>query len=452
MDTAVQKSMGNCAMRNTPCFRVLSAPMTDALPAATPLPAEVDVVVVGAGAAGIGAARRLMGRPGLSVLLLEARDRIGGRARPLPFRGEGLDLGCGWLHSADDNVLAGLVEPEGLTIDRTEPPWRSQAFNHETTPEELAAFGAAFAAFETRVAEAAQRGEDRPAAELFDPDSPWNPRMDAISGALNGARFAEVSTLDYDAYGDTGVNWRVREGYGRLVAALGRPLESITATGCAVYRIDRSGPALRLETRRGGLEARAVILTAPNSLIASEAVRIDPPVPAWLEAASGVPLGLASKVHMTVDGAEDFPPDSQLWTRRDTAQTGGYHLRPFGRPMIEAYFGADLAWGLEAEGPAAMFDFAVSELAAALGSGMRRRLSLVAATEWGVDPFSRGAYSHALPGHAGDRARLRQSVEDRLFLAGEGTAPTYYGTAHGAWMEGERAAEAALAALKGSVR
>lgn len=98
-----------------------------------------------------------------------------------------------------------------------------------------------------------------------------------------------------------------------------------------------------------------------------------------------------------------------------------------------------------------MFDFAVSELAAALGSGMRRRLSLVAATDWGVDPFSRGAYSHALPGHAGDRARLRQSVEDRLFLAGEGTAPTYYGTAHGAWMEGERAADVALTAqaLKG---
>ncbi|WP_312687219.1 FAD-dependent oxidoreductase, partial [Brevundimonas nasdae] len=125
----------------------------------------------------------------------------------------------------------------------------------------------------------------------------------------------------------------------------------------------------------------------------------------------------------------------------------GYHLRPFGRPMIEGYFGADLAWGLEAEGQAALYDFAVSELVAALGSNMRKRLEPLAASSWGVDPFSRGAYSHALPGHAADRARLRTAIEDRIFLAGEATAPVYFGTAHGAWMEGERAAKSALLAL-----
>jgi monoamine oxidase len=424
--------------------------MTDRVSASDPLPFQVDVAVVGAGAAGIAAARRLM-RPGLSVLVLEARDRIGGRAWTARVEGEGLDMGCGWLHSADDNVLADRVEAEGLTLDQTPPPWRTQAFDHEMTPAEQAEFGQAFAAFDQRVSEAAAlfrdgRGEDRPASDFFDPDCRWNPRMDAISGALNGARFAEVSSLDYDAYGDTGVNWRVREGYGRLVARLGEAVSDAVVRDCAVRRIDRSGPLLRLETSRGELTARAVILTVPNSLMAAEAVRIEPPVPAWLEATAGVPLGLASKVHMTVRGAGDFQPDTQLWTRTDTAETGGYHLRPFGRPMIEAYFGAGLAWGLEAQGPAALVDFAVSELVAALGSNMRRRLEAVAVSNWGVDPWSRGAYSHALPGHAGDRAKLRTAVEDRIFLAGEATAPVYYGTAHGAWMEGERAADAALKA------
>lgn len=429
----------------------LSRRMTDFAKASNPLPSQVDVVVVGAGAAGIAATRRLM-RPGLSLLILEARSRIGGRAFTQRIEGEGLDMGCGWLHSADDNVLADRVQAEGLTLDQTPPPWRKQAFDHEMTPADQAAFGEAFAAFDQRVAEAASlcragQGEDRPAADLFEPDCRWNAHMDAISGALNGARFAEVSTLDYDAYGDTGVNWRVREGYGRLIARLGEAAAPVTVTDCAVRRIDRSGASLRLETSRGELTARIVILTTPNSLIANETVRIDPPVPALLEATAGVPLGLASKVHMTVRGARDFQPDTQLWTRTDTAQTGGYHLRPFGRPMIEAYFGADLAWGLEAQGPAALADFAVSELVSALGSDMRRRLDAVAVSGWGVDPWSRGAYSHALPGHAGDRAKLRVAVEDRLFLAGEATAPVYYGTAHGAWMEGERAADAALTAL-----
>lgn len=430
--------------------------MTDPVSPAFALPSAVDVVVIGAGAAGIAAARRLAGKA-LSVVVLEARDRVGGRAhtvRVADARGDrhGLDLGAGWLHSADDNLLAGRVEIEGLTLDQTPPPWGSPAFNHETTPDEQRAFREAFDAFDQRVAEAAATGIDRPAADLFEPDSRWNARMDAISGALNGARFAEVSAIDYDAYRDTGVNWRVVEGYGRLVETLAAPVLAEVVADCAVRRIDRSGPLLRLETTRGGLTARVVILTVPTSLIATEAVRIDPPVPALLEAASGLPLGLAAKLHMTVDGAGDFPADSQLWGRTDTAQTGGYHLRPFGRPMIEGYFGADLAWGLEAEGPAALYDFAQSELVALLGSGMRKRLEPVAASAWGADPFSRGAYSHALPGHAGDRARLAQPIENRLFIAGEATAPAFYGTVHGAWLEGRRAADEALRALGFDIR
>ena len=413
------------------------------MPATRP-PSFVDVAIIGAGAAGVAAARALTGAP-LEVVVLEARDRIGGRAQTVDRDGSGLDMGCGWLHSADENVLAELAGDEGFTLDRTPPPWRSQAFNHEMSPDDQAAFGEAFAAFEDRVAGAARRGEEGPAAALFDPDGLWNGRIDAISGALNGARFAEVSIRDYDAYRDTGVNWRVAEGYGRLVEHLGSALPVVF--DCPVSRIDRSGPTLRLDTARGRVEARAVILTVPTSLLATEVIRIDPPVPDLPEAASGLPLGLASKLHMAVTGADDFPPDSQLWGRRDTADTAGYHLRPFGRPMIEAYFGADLAWGLEREGEAAFFAFAADELAALLGSGIRRRIAPVATSMWGADPWARGAYSHALPGHADDRARLKAPIENRIFLAGEATSETFYGTAHGAWMEGERAAREALASL-----
>ncbi len=407
----------------------------------TVFPHTLDIAVIGAGAAGLAALRRLDKR-GAAVMALEARERIGGRALTAPH---GLDLGCGWLHSADENPLAGMVEPQCLTLDRTPPPWESTAFDHEETPAERARFREAFAAFETRVAEAAARGDDGPAARLFDADCPWNGRMDAISGALNGARFAEVSIRDYDVYRDTGVNWRIVEGYGRLIETLGAGAP--VATGCVVHAIDRSGPALRVETSRGAVQARAAILTVPTDLIAAEAIRIDPPLTDLADAAAGLPLGLATKLHMTVAGAEDFPPDSQLWGRRDTADTGGYHLRPFGRPMIEAYFGGDLARGLEAEGDAAVFDFAVDEIVRLLGSDFRKRLGFVAASAWARDPFARGAYSHARPGRAGDRAKLARPVEDRIFVAGEATSAVFYGTAHGAWIEGERAADQALAAL-----
>jgi monoamine oxidase len=428
MDVIVQKSMPARKNPDHDPFSCISPRMIDRLPASNPLPSQVGVVVIGAGAAGIAAAQRLI-RPGLSLLVLEARNRLGGRAWTQRVEGEGLDMGCGWLHSADDNVLAGRVEAEGLTLDQTPPPWRTQAFDHEMTPADQADFRQAFDAFDQRVSEAAALfraglGEDRPASDFFDPDGRWNARIDAISGAMNGARFAEVSSLDYDAYGDTGVNWRVREGYGRLIARLGEAVSGRVVLDCAVRRIDRSGPLLRLETSRGELTARIGDPDRPQQpdRERGRSASIRRFRPCWRRP-PGVPLGLASKVHMTVRGAGDFQPDTQLWVRGDTAETGGYHLRPFGRPMIEAYFGADLAWGLEAQGPAAVVDFAVSELVAALGSDMRRRLEAVAVSGWGVDPWSRGAYSHALPGHAADRAKLRTSVEDRIFLAGEATAP-----------------------------
>ena len=412
------------------------------------LPSSIDVAVIGAGSAGLSAARRLA-RAGVATVVLEARDRIGGRAHTVAHEDLPLDLGCGWLHSADVNVLEKIGRDASFTIDETSPPWRQQAFNLGLTPAEQAEFGEAFNAFDERVAEAAKAGDDRAASHLFIPGDRWNARMDAISGALNGAKFAEVSTLDYDAYEDTGVNYRVVEGYGALIAALGEDVPVVL--NCPVERIDRSGARLTIETARGVIEARSVIVTLPTSVLASEAVRFDPPLPDLIEAAAGAPLGLASKLHMAVEGWEEFPKDSQLWGRTDTAQTGGYHLRPFGRPIIEGYFGGDLAWGLEAEGEAAFFDFACSELAHLLGSSFPKRLRVLSTSMWGAEPWSMGAYSHVLPGlgdrETGARARLRQPIEDRIFIAGEATSPGFYGTCHGAWMEGERAAVEAITAL-----
>src|SRR5688500_15469624 len=84
-----------------------------------------DVVIIGGGAAGIGAARRLAAS-GHSTLLLEASQRIGGRALTVNVAGHALDLGCGWLHSADRNPWVGIAEASGFSIDRCEPAWNQQ--------------------------------------------------------------------------------------------------------------------------------------------------------------------------------------------------------------------------------------------------------------------------------------------------------------------------------------
>jgi monoamine oxidase len=92
-----------------------------------------------------------------------------------------------------------------------------------------------------------------------------------------------------------------------------------------------------------------------------------------------------------------------------------------------------------------MTEFALGELAGLYGGEIRRRLAPLATTAWGRDPLSLGSYSYARPGHAGDRARLAEPVDDRLFFAGEAVSPNDYSTAHGAFMTGEAAAEQILA-------
>jgi len=150
---------------------------------------------------------------------------------------------------------------------------------------------------------------------------------------------------------------------------------------------------------------------------------------------------------MALSEPHALPIEGHLFGRTDSTATASYHLRPFGLPYIEAYFGGRLAADLEGEGAGALAAFAIDQLCAALGSEIRQTVTVLLETAWRADPWALGSYSHALPGHAGDRAILAEPVDGRLFFAGEATHPSFFSTAHGAWESGLRAAEEALGAL-----
>jgi monoamine oxidase len=170
-----------------------------------------------------------------------------------------------------------------------------------------------------------------------------------------------------------------------------------------------------------------------------------------MAAAEALPLGLANKLVMALDEPDIFPSDGHLLGNPARSATASYHLRPFGRPLIEGFFGGQLARDLEAEGPDAFFDFAANELAALAGASIRKRLRPLSQTRWDADPFARGSYSYALPGHADTRARLAEPVGQRLFFAGEACSPDSFSTAHGAYLSGVLAAGQVIANL-GSAR
>jgi monoamine oxidase len=185
----------------------------------------------------------------------------------------------------------------------------------------------------------------------------------------------------------------------------------------------------------------------PTNLIADQSVRFHPALPAKVDAARALPLGIADKVMLALSEPEALPKDGNLRGATMRTAMGTYHLRPFGQPCIEGYFGGSFARQLEDAGNGALAAQSIDEIAAFFGNDFRRKLKPLAESRWAHDPFARGSYSHALPGHAGDRAVLATPVDGRLFFAGEATSRNFFSTAHGARDSGERAAGEVVASL-----
>lgn len=403
------------------------------------LPSEVDVAIICAGAAGLGAARTLEGS-GLSVVVLEARDRIGGRAHTIMAApGIPFDLGCEWLHSADRNDFVGIAKQLGFKVDTKRPPWREQTYDAVFSKAQRAEFFAAMDAFYDRAEEAAENDEDAPAATCLEPGNPWNPMIDAVSTYINGFELKDVSLHDMDSYEDTEVNWRLPDGYGALIAAYGKPCP--VALNTEVLVIDHSGSRVKIETSRGTLSAAKVIVCVPTNLLANENIRLHPPLSEKVEAAAGLPLGADNKVMLALADADRWPEDVGLRGAYMRVGIGSFHLRPSGRPCIAGFYGGTFARELEDAGEGALAAQSIDEIAALLGNDIRSKLTPLAESRWCHDRFAQGAYSAARPGHAEARAVLAAPVNDRLFFAGEATSPNFFSTAHGARESGERAAK-----------
>ncbi|GGB34894.1 amine oxidase [Sphingomonas metalli] len=399
-------------------------------------------VVIGGGAAGIAAARRLHDA-GEAVVLIEARDRLGGRAwtwhLDLADGAAAVDAGCGWLHSARRNPWTTIAERSGIAIDRSSPNWDVQWRDLGYAPEEQQAFGAAWDRWE-RDAHAALHGPDRPLSDFIADDDPWRPAIDAISGYANGAPLSAVSLQDWAAYEDaaTDDNWALPGGYGTLITghAAGVPCR----LGVTVEQIDHSGRSLRIDTDAGTITADRAILCIPTSAYA--AIRFEPALADKQDAAANLPLGLADKVFLAVDDPE-WPAHAHLIGDPHSACTASHRMSPFGRPVIESFFGGACAEAMPDRDAATAF--AIGELVALLGSDWRRRLHPLGATRWRDEPFIHGSYSHARIGQSAARRVLREPIDDRLFFAGEACSPHDFSTAHGAYATGIAAAEAVLA-------
>ena len=407
---------------------------------------DPDVVIVGAGAAGLAAARRLI-KSGLTVQIVEAADRVGGRAwTDVSHFGVPVDMGCSWISGADKNSLVKHANAMRFAlINHTDAPSQLFVDGRPASDAECAEFEGARAAVDAALVSAGRRGFDGPASQVLPKDLPFSGTAQSWLGPMDyGVDFKDLSPIDHWSQVDDQPSYLVKEGYGRVVAnlAVGLPV----ALNTTVTRIDWSGSDVRVDTDKGRLHARACLVTVSTGVLASGAIAFSPEMPIpQQEALHGVPMGLLVKVPMLFDGAKLGLKDNAWVTYKVPeempARACFFIGWPCGYDYLFGNIGGDLGWELSRAGADETVDFALGELVGMVGSDARKHFRKGIMTDWATNPLTLGAYAVERPGHKGARKALGKPLGNKVFFAGEALAGARAALADGAYDSGRKVAK-----------
>ena len=416
--------------------------------------AQTDVIIIGAGVAGLSAAKELTNL-GLSFILAEGSHRIGGRANSEEIApGVWFDLGCAYIttssNSAVINPFINIAKDLGVVIGEGKGNlFNEEQFYHngkKLVGRQEAALRQYFDDNHAAIMESANRGEDRAISDLIDLDNPY-------AGVYNDG-MSTASPRDIDQYsaadeansvGDLEIP--VLNGYGNLVANWGADVQ--VSFNTMVEAIDWSEKHVSVETAKGTVRGRCVLSTVSNGILSVGYIFFKPALPDWkADAINGLPMGTENKtgVHFNKD---IFGPEGRGTYHSWTDQNVGADIEAsvMGLNLVSVFTGGRHAIWLEEQGQQAGHDFAVNQIANVFGNDIRKSVTHSIVSAWTRDPLTLGSYSCALPGQSHQRSELARSIDDKVFFAGEATTSSHQSTCHGAFLSGIRAAQEIANAL-----
>jgi monoamine oxidase len=410
-----------------------------------PVPREADIVVIGAGAAGIAAARRIQAA-NHKVVVVEAADRIGGRCLTdsasfdVPF-----DRGARFLHNPEINPVIKLARGAGFDISAAPLNQKVRIGMRYARAGETEEFLAALVRASRAIDDASRGKADVACASVLPKDlGDWAGAAEFVFGANGtGKDLADVSVMDKARAQDRGASAGCRQGLGALIAKLGEQIP--LRLSAPVNQIAWSGRDVSVETPAGKLASRAAVVTVSSNVLAAGNIKFTPEMPRrYLDAAARLSLGSYDRIALQLPGNPlGLSRDDVIIEQSKSAATALLSANINGSSLCVIDVGGAFGRDLSGQGEKAMVAFAVEWLTKLYGSDVAKAVKKSAATRWNAAPHILGAMSVAQPGAQPLRKVLAEPFGN-VFLAGEASHETLWGTVDGAWESGERAAEAAL--------
>src|SRR5262249_22932787 len=429
-------------------FLAASAPAVaaPALAGTRQQPGILDAIIVGAGAAGIAAGRRLAAA-NRRFLIVEATDRIGGRCfTETQTFGVPYDRGAHWIHTPDINPVAKLAARAGLEVYPAPGGERLRIGRRDARTNELEDYLATLLRANRAIGDMARAGKADTAAQALPKDlGDLRPSVEFYLGPFTCAKeLTDVSAMDLARSAERDVDGFCRQGFGALVArlALGLPVQLATS----VSHVDVSRRGVELRTSKGYLTARGAIVTASTGVLNAGKIRFDPELPRrYGDALAKLTMGNYEQIALEFPGNPfGLQSDDLIFERASGPRTAALLANASGGSLFLVRIGGTFARDLARDGEEAMTAFALDWVASLFGDEAKQKVKRTHATQWGKTPWVLGGFSAAAPGGQPGRRVLMEPVRDRLFFAGEAVHETQWGTVGGAWESGELAATALI--------
>ena len=413
-----------------------------------------DVVIIGAGIAGLEAAKTLH-KKGISFVVVEANNRIGGRVHTnekifgVPF-----DTHAHWMGASPTNPLISHGRSNGFDIYRDDGRQQYFVGDRKATKEELTEIWKTDQLFNKRIQNSALSGasglEDNARTALGEDffSQPWGYMVASEYGVWDMAQDSKDwspkswwNSLDAET-------WFCSEGYGSVVGHYGRDIP--VSLGTAAREIDWSGDHVVVTTSAGQIRARAAILTVSVGVLAAERIKFTPTLPVEKqEAINAIDMAVMNYIGLLF--SEDvfgFGSDSYVY-QQQTDETGvGYLTNTKNSNLTYGYVGGSQAKALERESMDTVIAYGLDGIKSMLGNDVENRFLKGFATACGKIPLFDGAYSAVRPGKSGARAILGRTLAEKLFFAGEATHGTQASTVNGGLESGRDSANQAAAYIK----